>query len=277
MNIIKINEYGEVDINSFEMLSTENLAQWIKNRLFGEDNLIPEDYRQGDSPYYIIYILYGKSNRYIRFEIENIVLSFLKDMARNPNSLWKKTAGDQLLLLTQALKLETAIDLIYEMANSNQFSFEKFDIKLHYRILQTLVALNHRVTYDFWINQFKFAPDIFFKVVFDGLTLISLNQAIDYFVHLESNQEALDIIYTSFPALMQDFGANETSIFISVIKRYWTKMKPDIRSALIEFFRDEDIELKIIDNPFDFDLIRRSLDIIVPNQNRSTLVTHAGL
>ena len=121
MNKIKITETGEVDIKSIESLSYDELKKWIKHRLLGKDTQIPSDFRQGDSPYYIIYLLYPKLERYVREDIHRIVLEFIKDMTRNQNSIWKEEVGHQLLLLAQSVQSEETIDFLMEMAESRRF------------------------------------------------------------------------------------------------------------------------------------------------------------
>ena len=181
MDKIRVSETGEVDIKSIESLSYGKLKQWIKCRLFSEDTQIPDNFRQNNAPYYIIYLLYPKFNRYVREDINRIILEFVKDMARNQNSIWQGESGDQLLLLIQSIRSEDAIDLLLEMAGSHRFFVAKASSSaedLHYRVLQTLVALEKRISIAFWLEQFDLASERYAGAVFDGLALVSLKQAI---------------------------------------------------------------------------------------------------
>ncbi|MDI6794413.1 MAG: hypothetical protein QME81_16365 [bacterium] len=181
MNKIRITETGEVDVNSIESLSYDELKQWIKCRLLGKDIQIPDDFRQGDTPYYIISLLYPKFNRYVREDIHRIVLEFVRAMARNPDLIWKEEAGHQLLLLAQSVCSKEIISFLLEMADPPRFfvaNAPSLAEDLHFRVLQTLVSLGHRSNQEFWAKQYRLAPERYAKVVFNGLELISLEQAI---------------------------------------------------------------------------------------------------
>jgi len=252
MNKIKISETGEVDIKSVENLSKDELKQWIECRLHGKDIQAPMDFRQGDSPYYIISLLYPKLNRSVREDIRDIILDFVKEMARNEKSHWTEEAGHQLLLLVNSLHLDEAAGFLVEMAESKRF-FEKDALSLmenlHYRILQTIVALDYRnLRPEFWYEQIRLASnrsDKYIGVAFDGLTLISLRYAIHLLTEINGD-EAEDLVFASFPYLVDKYDINRVA---PLVEEYLPKMKPTVRATIQSFFADEGYPLKYQEKP----------------------------
>jgi len=201
MDKIKVSKTGELDIKSVESLSKDELKQWIECRLHGKDIQVPVDFRQGDSPYYIISLLYPKLNRFVREDIRDIIFDFVKDMAlfssltrnddenteQNDKSNWTGEAGHQLLLLVNSLHLDEAASFLVEMAESKRF-FEKdapsLMEDLHYRVLQTIVALDYRnLLPEFWYEQIRMVPnrsDQYIGAAFDGLALMEYQDKPDY-------------------------------------------------------------------------------------------------
>jgi len=244
MNKIKVSETGEVDLTSIEELSHDELKEWIELRLHGKDTQIPSDFRQGDTPYYIISLLYPKLNRHVREDIDGIVRAFVKDMARNPETMWTGEAAHQLLLLTNSIRLDETIGLLLEMAKSRNFfvkdapSLEKDQ---HFRLLQTLVSFGYRASDEFWLEQYHLAPERYAKIVFNGLSLIAPEQAISFMASLNSVETVERILLITFPSLLNEYGIDRIA---PLVEKYLSKMEPGIRAAVMSFFKDEDYDLK---------------------------------
>ena len=244
MNKIKVSETGEVSIKSIEDLSYDELKEWIELRLHDKDTQIPSDFRQGDTPYYIISLLYSKLNRHMREDIDGIVREFVRDMARNPNTIWKGEAGHQLLLLVNSIRSEETLGFLLEMAESRTFfvadvpSLEK---DLHFRVLQTLVSLGYRASYEFWLEQYHLAPERYAKIVFNGLALIAPEQAIRFMSLIDSVETVERILFITFPSLLQKYGADE---MVLLVKKYLSGMKQGVRAAMQSFFAEEGYTLE---------------------------------
>jgi len=179
MNKIKVSETGEVDIKSIEDLSYDELKSWIALRLHDKDTQIPSDFRQGDTPYYIISQLYPKLSRHLREDIHRIAREFVRDMARNSETIWRAEAGHQFLLLVNSIHSEETPDFLLDMAGDRMFfvadvpSLEK---DLHLRVLQTLVSLRCRLSPEFWLEQYHLAPERYAKSVFNARYRICWNK-----------------------------------------------------------------------------------------------------
>jgi len=244
MNKINVSETGEIALASIEDLSYDELKEWIKLRLHGKDTQIPIDFRQGDTPYYIISLLYPKFNRYVREDIDGIVCELVRDMTRNPDTVWKGEAGHQLLLLANSIRAEGATGSLLEMAKSHKFFVEdvpSLEEDLHFRVLQTLVSLSYRASYEFWLEQYHLVPERYAKIVFNGLALIAPEQAIHFMALLDSVETVERILFIAFPSLLNEHGLDR---IVPLIEKYLLEMKPGVRVAVQSFFEDEGYTLE---------------------------------
>ena len=259
MNKIKVSEIGEVDIKSIENLSYDELKEWIELRLHGKDTQIPSDFRQGDTPYYIISLLYPKFNRYVREDINHIVLQFAKDMARNPGTIWKGEAGHQLLLLINSIRAKETLGFLLEMAEARNFFAEdvpSLEEDLRLRVLQTLVSLGYRAGHEFWLEQYHLAPQRYAKIVFNGLALIAPEQAIRFMSSIDSIETVERILFITFPSLLNEYGATR---IVLLVEEYLPKMEPGVCAAVQSFFADEghDLRYQPRKTKFDYERIHR--------------------
>jgi len=244
MNKIKVSETGEVDIKSIEDLSYDELKEWIELRLHDKDTQIPSDFRQGDTPYYIISLLYPKLERHVREDIDRIVREFVRDMARNPDTVWKGEAGHQLLLLVNSIRAEETLGFLLEMAESCVFFVEdvpSLEKDLHFRVLQTLVSLGYRASSEFWFKQYDLAPERYAKIVFNGLALITPEQAIRFMFSIDSVETVERILFITFPSLLNKYG---TAQIAPLVEEYLPEMQPGVRAAVQSFFAEEGYDLK---------------------------------
>jgi hypothetical protein len=238
MNKIRVSEIGEVDIKSIEGLSYDELKKWIELRLHGKDMQIPSDFRQGDTPYYIISLLYPKFNRCVREDINRIVLEFVRDMARKPDTIWKGEAGHQLLLLANSISDEETIGFLLEMVESRKFfatDVPSLEEDLHLRILQTLTSLGYRASSEFWFEQYHLAPEQYAKIAFNGLELIAPEKAISFMSSLDTVETVERILFFTFPCLLKEYGVAQIA---PLVEKYLPKMKPGIRVMVQAFFAD---------------------------------------
>jgi len=244
MNKIRVSDTGEVDIKSIEDLSYDELKAWIELRLHGKDTQIPTDFRQGDTPYYIISLFYPKFSRFLREDIHRIVGEFIRDMARTPDTIWKGEAGHQLLLLANSISAKETIGLLLEMAKSCKFFVEDSPSLVedqHFRVLQTLVSLGYRTSSEFWSEQYSLAPERYAKIVFNGLALIAPEQAIRFMALIDSVETVERILLITFPSLLNDNGVARIAL---LVEKYLPKMQPGVRAAVQSFFEDEGYTLE---------------------------------
>jgi hypothetical protein len=239
MSKIEVTETGEVNLESIERLSRDELQEWIGECLRGEDVQVPIDFREGDRYYDLIELLYPRLKRSVREDIQSIVLENLEDLARNPESPWRGEAGDELLLLAQSLCGDEIFDLLVEMAISQRlFAADEAAavIDLHYRVLQTLVALGYRGAPEFWRAQARLRPDRYAGVTFSGLAIIAPAQAIDWLAEIEWTDAVEDRILWALPGFVDRGGLARMA---ALVERSWLRLPPRAQFAFRQFFAEE--------------------------------------
>jgi hypothetical protein len=187
MGELKTDQNGSLDVSSVATLSREEIADWVRRRLRGEDYLIASDVKQGEPSYYLLASIYPNLDRDSRSYMRSGVAQFLDEMSREEQT-WRGDAGHSLLLLAQRLREAEFVRPIRKMAESSVFSDQasRTDYEgLHLRVLQSLVALKWRGSPQFWLTQFARCPRVYGPVVFAGLGMISIRNAMQLLPRIE--------------------------------------------------------------------------------------------
>lgn len=240
MGELIIDDSGKLDINSVANLSLDELRAWISARLHGEDTAVPGDRRQGELPHYLLAQIYPELDRDSRPRIRKIVQEFLRDMSRNPNSSWRGESGHALLLLAQRLGEDEFIPLIREMAQDGKFFVppqegeeEQGAGDLHWRLLQSLVALGWQGSREFWREQFERAPLRYSGVAFAGLSRIALRHAFDLLPDLPwDSREVQGQLKVALRGLLP---AHDHSRLGELLTRTMSQLPATARSMVCEF------------------------------------------
>ena len=243
MNWPRVNESGEIDLQSVEALSRDDLREWVYERLHGRDLIVPGS-RGDDMPHYLFALLYPKLSRFTREDLQNILLEFMADLGRNPDSSWLGKPGDELLMLVdpvlvQSPRREEVVDLLLHMADASHL-MKNGGPNLHFRAVQSLVALRHRADRDFWLRQFQIGGDEYAPVVLEGLALVDLSAAFDWLTQVQWGDSVEDAIVGLLPSLLEDFGAGKITF---QIERILPHLVPEGRTALLRFCEEERIAL----------------------------------
>jgi hypothetical protein len=179
MGDLVIGQDGTLDVASVATLSRQEIINWMRLRLHGEDHLVPSDFKQGEPSYHLLASIYTNLERDSRSYIRSTVGEFLHEMSRGAAS-WRGDAGHSLLLLAQDLKEADFLPPIKRMAEGSLF----FDAAaahdtdgIHRRLLQSLIALQWRGSPQFWYTQFERSPGVYAPIAFAGLNLISIRHA----------------------------------------------------------------------------------------------------
>ncbi|HEY6329218.1 MAG TPA: hypothetical protein VI756_07765 [Blastocatellia bacterium] len=181
MGQLRVNDKGVLDISSVATLSRSEIADWVRRRLNGTDNLVASDVKQAEPSYYLLGFIYPLLDRDSRSYMRSVVEQFLQEMAHG-DLAWRGQAGHSLLLLAQRLREPEFVQPVRKMAEVSTF-FDQLsgtDVdSLHHRLLQTLVAFKWRGPQHFWVAQFDRGADLYGPVAFAGLSLISIRQAME--------------------------------------------------------------------------------------------------
>jgi hypothetical protein len=182
--------------------SRQELRDWVRSRLHGDDMGVSVDKRQDERPYSLIERVYGDLDRHIREDVCNLVADFVHDMACDPQSSWQGNAAHELLLLAQSVCNDTSVDDLIEMADNERFFLageQERGSDLHYRILQTLLALGWGGPLEFWQRQVRLSPDRYIGVAFNALAPTHLKEAIDLLIAVTWTAEVEQRVLRSLP------------------------------------------------------------------------------
>lgn len=245
--ILLIDANGKLDLAAVEALSKVELRDWIFARLHSQDMLVPGGFGQAEMPHFLLAQIYPQLSRPARQDMENIVQDFVHSMARRNDSAWRGDAADELLMLAQTVCGGTTINqavigYIEEMAQALHFFNANNDgqIDLHYRLLQSLVALGWRGTPTFWREQVRLAPNRYVGVAFSGLALISLKEAVALLTEIEWTDAVEDQIFTNLPDFLEEY---QTSCVLPLFQCYLPAMRERTRTAICGYMAEEGIPL----------------------------------
>src|SRR4051794_37572255 len=199
---------GKLDIASVESLSYAELRAWMEARLHGKDIVVPGDVRQGELPHYMFTVIYPHLERHVRQDMERIIVEFVRDMARNEQSSWCGEAADELLMLIQYVGGQDILCYLLEMIEDRRFlppEAPEETRRLHFRILQTLAALNWRGATGFWEKEAVQAPNECLGVALDRLGLIDPVYAIRLLTQVPWTEEVKDQVFIALPSLLDEY------------------------------------------------------------------------
>src|SRR6185295_4514559 len=227
-----VGEDGRLDVGSVNTLSREELTNWIRLRLHGQDHLVPSDIRQAEPGYYLLASIYPYLERDSRSYMRSAVEQFLIEMAQGDAS-WRGEAAHSLLLLAQDLKEPEFVAPIKRMAEDSQF-FDNAagrDIDaIHHRLLQCLVALRWSGSPAFWHTQFERSHTTYAAVVFAGLNIISIHQAMLLLPRVPwEDANTRREMRVALRGLLPDYDHTVNSIVLSRVLRL---LKPTHRSIV---------------------------------------------
>jgi hypothetical protein len=186
------NEHGQIDLQSVEALSANDLHDWIWARLHDEDTAVPGDPRTNVGQYHLVGQIYDDLLPETQAEIRRILKRFLRQL-EDEHPDWQGRPAHDLLLLVKDLDGDELADPIKRMARNEQFlTGDNPDPDLHARLLQALVFLGEKVTPDFWERQLDLDAIRFGVNAFAGMRLHSLEQALgDVLPRLDLTDEDL--------------------------------------------------------------------------------------
>ncbi len=243
------DENGKLDLAAVENLSESELRDWIFARLHSQDMLVPGGFGRAELPHFLLTQIYPQLSRPARQDMENIVEDFVRKMARHNESEWQGDAADELLLLAQTVCGGTTINqavigYIEEMAQSLNFFNADNDgqIDLHYRLLQSLVALGWRGRPEFWREQVRRASKRYTGVAFSGLALISPKEAVALLTEIEWSDAVEDQIFTNLPDFLEEY---QISCVLPLFQRYLPAMRERTRAAICGYMAEEGIPLAL--------------------------------
>jgi hypothetical protein len=230
----------------------EELAQWMKSRLHGDDKYFPiyEGYETNLSEFL--------TETYENINDEKFRDNFLEILNDLTDELWgysteevKKEADYiyELLSLCASIKNFDNTPPLYRVAVSGKFKgIDAFDLDLHQLLLTTLASINVTGDYEFWVEQMQddsnkyYTNAAFYALLNRGYSLDILFQHIDIFIERFKGEIALEL---GIQALVKDYGKKEIiRRFKDIDEMLSREQKEAVNNALVESGYDAVYQLK---------------------------------
>jgi hypothetical protein len=223
----------------------EELAAWIRSRLYGDDKYFPvyEGYEPNLSEFL--------SEAFLHIKNETFRENFLEILADLTTGLWgytkdkKKVEGNkeyiyELLTLCGSIKKFSNKDTLYRIARSGKLKgVEVFGLELHQLLLTALASYQVTGDYDFWVEQMKdnsnkyYANAAFYAFVNRKFSLDNIFKHIVIFIDRFKGQ--IDLVW-GFRALINGYGASEV---MERFKRIAPKLSPEQKEAVNQALKSE--------------------------------------
>ena len=180
----KVLENGTLNPRWIGLLTDAKMAKWIYDVLHSRELDIPGG---PDTPAHSLLVdAYNAANVYAKETLARTVKKHVFDMAYNPRSKWRGTPADELLLVASEICRPDVILPICQMINSRRFVNPQAGVPgdLHFRLLQTLVALDYPGTLNFWEEQARISPKHYLGMAFRGAARTSVDDALELLVRV---------------------------------------------------------------------------------------------
>jgi hypothetical protein len=215
-----LDKDGFIIVDSVNSLSFKSLTNWIRlvllNKAAG-----PGAYKE-ELPSSFLKRIFHQLDPKIRHAFQDAVLILLSEFAQTLDEEWANDNGDELLLLTGAVFRDTErekepVDLLLSMEASPKLKNMKQN-NLHWRILQTLVALNYSpARTSFWIDQYERGNEQYALVIVAGLSIISLSKLFEWIKIVISDNSVIKALFNRLPFLVERYGIDTISSHLNSI------------------------------------------------------------
>jgi signal transduction histidine kinase/CheY-like chemotaxis protein len=199
--------------------------------------------RAGNTAHYLLTEIFPRLQRGTREDLQNIIFEYLGDLAVNPESAWRGSSGDELLLvvariLSQSPRREEIIGRLLRIVEETHF--REIRPNLHFRSLQTLVALKYRANRGFWQPHYEMGREEYASLVLEGLSLFGISAVFDWLASTDYNKAVEHALMFLLPSLVQEHG---TDTLLSFLRQMRDAVDPRYVTVLLEFCRRENVSL----------------------------------
>lgn len=221
-------------INRVSILNGQELKEWLAARINGVDPILPDD-PDYDAAYSLVALIPHLSGAVVA-QIQYAALALLTQWLQTQSL--PPSATDTLLLIIQGLQVKPAGNRLELFVKSDGFA--DMPAPIQDRILQTLIALETNLPPHFWFTLVALDPERFAGVAFDGLALVSPNQAVDLLTKLPESETIAASIAASLPGFMDNIFPARSRVAVRslIASRIW-QVAPPIKKIIQEFFAGE--------------------------------------
>jgi hypothetical protein len=201
---------GRLRIDAVNKLSMANLSTWLGDVLRGDQVATGAD--RDESPVELLTRTYHRLDPWVRQTFQDILLEFLSELVRAPDSRWKTTAAEHLLLLVAAVfpgmpTLPRAIDLLRFIVDTERDSAGSAAHPVPVFALKCLIALGHRTAPAFWLRQYDRRGARAAGPVLRGLALWDLASPFVWLADNAHDRAATSALRAALPLLVEKFSA----------------------------------------------------------------------
>lgn len=173
---LRVTDNGQLDPDSVDELSHDELRAWIRDRLHEEDTRVQDDPKQDIGQYYLVGTVYNDVSPETQKRIRDIMTAFLRQM-KNEAGSWTGQPAHALLLLVMEIGDAEFFDPIRRIAEE-EIALERGDEDLHARLLQALVELEEEIDAEFWERQLEHDASRYATYAFAAFQRQNLYQAL---------------------------------------------------------------------------------------------------
>lgn len=206
----RIDKHGELDIESVNSLGFRELSGWIERVLLRRQPAAGA--HLSELPHTFLRRIYHRLNPDVRECFRDALLEHLEHLVRDAASPWRSDGGDELLLLVGDLfshreGSRSPLPQIRYAIQQGIFLTEK-DEGLHWRCLQTLIALGDAATPSFWQRHHRQGDRRYASITLAGLGFHGLEKMFDWLRRQATEDPVvLDALTSRLPLLVKQEGA----------------------------------------------------------------------
>ncbi|MGA2939132.1 MAG: hypothetical protein ABSF52_18830 [Syntrophobacteraceae bacterium] len=211
-------------------LSYDQMEEWLRAVLRGSDTLIPD--RGEISRARLVDSIYPLLPRTVKEDLLKASNGLLRDLLQN--GVWTDVAADELLLLIQYLAPDDSCGILEAVAKGELF--RNLGEHLRFSLIQTLLSLGINMPPDFWYCLLAEDPSRFGGLVFDGLSRIALDLAIQILPSLPDDDEVAELIGCALPGLVKETGPGGLRRVGELISAILLQIPSAVRREIQEYF-----------------------------------------
>ena len=204
-----VDEHGRIELDSVNSLTYAGISQWIYAVLHAEGAAAGAN--RSEVPHGFLRRIYHRTDPRIRQCFEDALMGHLEDLARSGAPSWNSDeAIHELLLLIAGVfqdspRRRAPISLLRYMADFESFRKDRVP-NVHWRILQTLIALNHRLEPNFWENEFRRGGEGYADLALRGLFSWGVRDGFEWLYENASRPAVFSAFLRMLPRALERFG-----------------------------------------------------------------------
>lgn len=224
-----------------ELLTSEEMRQWIFDRLHFNDLAQPPDAER--TPHQLFLGLFDSWSSETKKQFRRIIIDFAENLADNKSSDWFGEPGVELLLLFEpgifppSKELLRAVAILMRIGKSDVPMSDENDYNPNLMALGALAGLNAPHDKRFWLGIFKQHGETHINHVFLGLVLIDIEYAFNWLASLPWSIAVHNTLAGSLPSVIEDY--RERVQLEPLVRRVLENAPEDTKQEFLDAFFPE--------------------------------------